>query len=394
MRGSTRRRGSTWTAYWDVDPDPITGGRRQKSKGGFRRQKDAEAHLATVITSVNDGTYSEPSKTSLAAFLTGEWLPAVRSQLRPSSQYTYERIIRTHIERRDIGAVPLRALSPGHVNKLYGELEDAGLALATRRLVHAMLHRALQDAVRWERLRRNPAALAAAPAMPRSRAQSWTAGETRRFLKHVRDDRQAALWRLGVTTGMRRGELLGLPWLEVDGTTVRVTQQLTPATAPCDVCGRVHSTLGPPPKSYRGERTITLDKDTAEAIERHRAVQLAERDLAGDAYQDHDLVFADELGFPIDPRRLTERFVAHRAAAKISVGTMHTLRHTSATLALTAGVPLHVVAARLGDDPKTVLRHYAHLLPHSDAAAADAIAAQIVDKSWTDSDRPGAKMAE
>jgi hypothetical protein len=78
MRGSTRKRGSTWTAYWDLPPDVETGDRRQKSKGGFRRQKDAERFLATVVTSVHEGTYSEPSKAPLAAYMATEWLPAVR----------------------------------------------------------------------------------------------------------------------------------------------------------------------------------------------------------------------------------------------------------------------------------------------------------------------------
>jgi integrase len=96
-------------------------------------------------------------------------------------------------------------------------------------------------------------------------------------------------------------------------------------------------------------------------------------------------VFADELGRPIYPTRLGERFVRARKAAGIPSGTLHVLRHTSATLALTATrpVPLHVVAGRLGDDPKTVLSVYAHLLPQSDAMAADAVAAALADKPLT-----------
>jgi integrase len=104
---------------------------------------------------------------------------------------------------------------------------------------------------------------------------------------------------------------------------------------------------------------------------------LLERDFAGDAYDDQDLVFADELGGSLHPQRLTEWFRRHRKAAGISTGTLHTLRHTAATLALTSGVPVHIVAARLGDDPKTVLSTYAHLLPQSDEIAAERVAALI-----------------
>ena len=111
-----------------------------------------------------------------------------------------------------------------------------------------------------------------------------------------------------------------------------------------------------------------------DALRAHRDAQLLERDFVGDAYEDRDLVFADELGGAIHPQRLTEAFGRHRRAAGISAGTLHTLRHTAATLALTAGVPVHIVAARLGDDPKTVLSTYAHLLPQSDELAAERVA--------------------
>jgi integrase len=88
-------------------------------------------------------------------------------------------------------------------------------------------------------------------------------------------------------------------------------------------------------------------------------------------------VFCDELGGPLHPQRLTEWFGRHRKAAGIPTGTLHILRHTAATLALTGGVPVHIVAARLGDDPKTVLSTYAHLLPQSDEWAAERVAALL-----------------
>lgn len=133
------------------------------------------------------------------------------------------------------------------------------------------------------------------------------------------------------------------------------------------------ATLGPP-KSRRSRRTVALDPLTVTALREHRAGQLVERALAGDAYVDRDLVFCDALGGPIYPPQLTRWFRERREAAGIPTGTLHILRHTAATLALTAGVPVHIVAARLGDDPNTVLSTYAHLLPQSDEMAAERIA--------------------
>jgi integrase len=163
---------------------------------------------------------------------------------------------------------------------------------------------------------------------------------------------------------MRRGELLGLTWRAVDIEIGRlvVEQQLLPSGA-----------FGPP-KSKRSERTIRLDADTVTALKSHRDAQRVERALPGDAYNDRDLVFCDELGEPILPYRLSDTFLARRKSAGISTGTMHTLRHTAATLMLTNGVPVHVVAARLGDRPETILQTYAHLLPQSDEQAAAGMA--------------------
>jgi integrase len=126
---------------------------------------------------------------------------------------------------------------------------------------------------------------------------------------------------------------------------------------------------------------LALDPLTVDALREHRDMQILERDYADDAYVDNDLVFADALGGIIHPQRLTDRFSEMRAQADISAGSLHILRHTSATLALTSGVPVHIVAARLGDDPKTVLATYAHLLPQSDELAAEGIAAALAGVS-------------
>lgn len=375
MRGSTRKRGKTWTALWDAT-DPATGKRRQKSKGGFVRQKDAERFLSETLSSLAAGTYAEPSKDPLAQFLAGEWLPGVSATIRPLTVRRYASIIDNYVMPSEIGTIPLRSLTGAHLNALYGDMEAAGLSIATRRLAHAVLRRALNDAVRWGKLARNPAAAADPPSLPRSRTESWSARELRTFLETVANDRLAALWRLAATTGMRRGELLGLPWrcLDLDNGRLRVEQQLLPTK------GGV--TFGPP-KSRRSERTIALDADTVQALRDHRDVQRLERDLAGPAYEDGDLVFCDEIGRPYYPTRLGEWFVKARKAAGIPTGSLHILRHTAATLSLTNGMPLHVVAGRLGDDPKTVLSTYAHLLPLSDEMAAQTVAALIVDKPLT-----------
>jgi integrase len=368
MRGTVYKRGSSWTVVYD-EQAADNGKRRQRSKGGFGTRKEAERFLTKQLDRLDNGSYAAPSKVTVAEFLETEWLPAVEGTLRPLSVQRYRAVVRLYIRPR-IGAQRLQGLSPGHLNGLYAELEQAGLSVATRRLVHAVMGRALRDAERWGRVPRNVARMADPPTRGGSRAHAWTAGELRRFLEHVADDRLAALWRLAATTGMRRGELAGLTWraLDLDGARLSVEQQLVPT--------RGGATFGPP-KSGRGRRTVALDPQTVGMLRAHRETQLLERDFAGPAYTDRDLVFADALGGPIHPQRLTEWFSKHRMAAGITTGSLHTLRHTAATLALTSGVPVHIVAARLGDSPTEILKTYAHLLPQSDELAAERIAAVI-----------------
>lgn len=368
MRGHVHKRGMSWTAIYDEGRDE-RGKRRQRSKGGCATRRDAQRFLTDVLSRLGDGSYAAPAKTTLAEFLNQQWLPAVEATLRPLSFTQYRSIVRLRIVP-SLGHLRLQAITGGHLNGLYRELEQAGLSVPTRRLTHAVLHRSLRDAVRWGLLVRNPADMADPPAAARSRAQAWTAHELSLFLEHVRDDRLFPLWRLAATTGMRRGELAGLTWrcLDLEGARLSVEQQLVPTRGGC--------TFGPP-KSSRSRRTVALDAETVRILTEHRDAQLLERGFAGDAYLDRDVVFADALGGPTHPQRLTQWFGQHRKAAGIPTGTLHILRHTAATLALTAGIPVHIVAARLGDDPGTVLSTYAHLLPQSDEQAAEQVAALI-----------------
>jgi integrase len=369
MRGHVRKRGSSWTVVYDEGYDEH-GRRRQRTKGGFPTRREAQAFLTDVLARLGDGSYAQPSKQTLGDYLTREWLLAIESTVRPLTFTQYRSVVRIRIVPT-LSHLRLQALTGGHLNTLYRELEQAGLSVATRRQTHAVLHRALRDAVRWGKLIRNPADMADPPAAARTRVQSWTSKELGRFLEHTRGDRLFALWRLAATTGLRRGELAGLTWrcLDLENARVSVEQQLIPT--------RGGVSFGPP-KSTRSRRTVALDAETADVLREHREMQLAERVFAADAYLDQDLVFADELGGPIHPQRLTERFGELRKVSGLPTGTLHVLRHTAATLALTSGIPVHIVAARIGDNANTVLSAYAHLLPQSDELAAERVAALLV----------------
>jgi integrase len=203
-----------------------------------------------------------------------------------------------------------------------------GLSAKTVHNIHRTLSRALDDAVEDRMIARNPAK--GAHSAPESPVQgTWDAAQLRRFLDHVQDDRLFALWRLAVTTGMRRGELVGLRWSDVNFARrhLTVTQQRAKGH------GTVHAG---PTKTRKSRRRVALDIETVEALRAHRKQQDAKRESWGAAYQVHGLVFCMENGQPLHPDSITKRRIAK--ALGLPWAKLHGLRHSYATLLLEAGV--------------------------------------------------------
>jgi integrase len=283
VRGHIRKRGSRWAVVVDVGRDE-NGKRLRKWHSGYERRKDAERALTEILRRLESGTYVTPSKTTLRDFLEDEWLPAVASTLRPSTHASYAGNLRRHVIPA-IGATRLQHVTPAMLNGLYADLtrprtvdsEDRRpLAARTIRYVHTIVHRALADAVGWDRIARNPADRATPPrpsAIKPPPMRTWTAEQLRAFLEHVRSDRLYTLWRLLSTTGMRRGEALGLPWADVDLDAARVS------IAETLIGARERST----PKTERGRRSVALDPETVAALREHADRQADEMAALGPA---------------------------------------------------------------------------------------------------------------
>lgn len=235
MRGSVVKRGDGYSVVVDLDRDPITGKRRQKWSSGYRTKRDAERALSEIVASVHAGAYVEPTKQTLTEFAT-DWLTAIEPTIRPSTHHSYARNLRLHVLPH-LGSVQLRRVDAGMLNGLYaalladGKLTNAnggrgGLSPRSVRYVHTIIHRAFREAVRWGRIARNPADASDPPrasAVVRPTMTTWTADRVRAFLDHTAEHRLHAAFVLLATTGMRRGEALGLRWSDVDLTTGRVS---------------------------------------------------------------------------------------------------------------------------------------------------------------------------
>jgi integrase len=214
--------------------------------------------------------------------------------------------------------------------------------------------------------------------------QVWTPEQLRAFLARARHDRLYALWLLVATTGMRRAELAGLRWVDVDLDAAR----LSPRRPRVVVNYAVHESE---PKTRMGKRSLALDPATLAALQEHQARQEQERAEVGHAWRDSGLVFTRPDGAPIHPDLITDWFRRLARKAGLPAIRLHDVRHSYATAALAAGVPAKVVSERLGHANIAItLDVYSHVIPGMDAQAANAVASLILDGS-SPSERPGPK---
>jgi integrase len=369
--GIYKRNGSKRATYYVVEYVPGDEGKpKQRWHSGYRTLAEARSAQTEIRDRKFSGTYVAPSKITVREFIQEEWLPGLERSVRPSTFQSYRSNMRRHVIPA-IGSTQLRQVTPGALNKLYGELEEKGLKARTVRYVHTILRRALQDALRQNLLVRNPSDAASPPSPSQAKAprmQTWTAEELRRFLDHVRKDRLYPAWRLAAMTGVRRGELLGLKWRDVDLDVGRVT------VAETLIGARESST----PKTDAGRRTIDLDPVTVAALRAHRSRQAEEKLALGPAYDDLGLVFCSEGGAPFWPRTLSRQFEAQVKAAELPKIPLKNLRHTHATLLLAAGVPPKVIQERLGHSNISItLDTYASAIPAMHVEATEKAAALI-----------------
>ena len=302
-----------------------------------------------------------------------------RQRLRDSTYLDYELRIAQYIVPA-LGGIALQDLDGPRLDRFYADLLDHGgrgrrrLAPKTVRNVHVIVRKSLADATRKRLVNRNVALDADPPRVPgpgEREMATWTPGELQSFLKDIARHRLAAAYVVAASTGMRRGEVLGLRWADVDLVAMTVSVRQT-------IINVGYKVMISEPKTARGRRTISLDAATVAILRHHRGRQEEERQVARDGYVDNDLVFARVDGKPIHPDYFSQTF--DRRVARLGLRRIrpHDLRHTYATLALRAGVDPKTVSARLGHATVAfTLDVYTKAVPQLDRDAAQKIAGLI-----------------
>jgi integrase len=309
-----------------------------------------------------------PDGTTTARYL-ASWVTALGGRnLRPTTRAQYARHV-SQYWTPTIGRVELAKLTPLHVEQAMAALTARGLSATTVRAARTTLRAALADAMRDGKARRNVAALVKPPQADRPEMRALTADEVGRLMEATRDDAYGPLFALAVASGLRLGELVGLRWTDVDMDGRKLT--VNRAAYRRDDGSYDFAE----PKTKRSRRTVMLPALAVEALRRQKARQAAARLAVGSAWQDtRELVFTDAVGRPVDPGHVSKAFRAAADNIGLTDVRFHDLRHTAATLMLTAGVPLKVVSEALGHVSIVITADtYAHVTPDLRREAADAM---------------------
>jgi integrase len=370
----TKRRDGRWMGRYTAQTS--TGPERRSVYG--RTYKEAEKLLAVAMGDAARGIVYDENQ-NVGKYMT-RWLSdSAKHTVKAPSYRAYESQIRNHIGPA-LGKVKLSRLTPAHLQSLYAAKLREGMKPASVRQIHSIMHKALEQAVRFNLIPTNPASKVDPPKVRQEEITPLTAEQASKLLDVIRNerDRFEALYVLALTTGLRIGELLGLKWgdIDLDARRLRVSRQLQRS--------REEDLIFTEPKAA-SRRTVDLPARTVEALKRHRKRQAEETLKAGGAYQDNDLVFAGDLGAPIGPEKVTQRSLKPLLKrARLPEIRFHDLRHTFATLLLARGVhPTYVQRALGHASVKMTLDRYSHWMPSMGRATAEAIDAALAPHKST-----------
>lgn len=365
------RRGDKWSVVLR-EPDPITGKTKPVWHSGFDTEDEAKAFRDKRRVKLRSGRVVRKDRVTIGEYL-DLWLPAhvATKDLKPSTAESYEDKIDGHIKPR-IGMIRLQLLLPAQVQSLYMDMLDAGMSRRSVEMTGVILRMALKHAViQYQFIESNPAEHIPIPRPRKKQVAVWLPEEMRAILEAVVEDRYGPLFYTQATTGARRGELLGLRWYDInldEGIIWFQTNRVRLRK------GYSEGTL----KNDEGKK-VSIDEDTIALLRLHRKRQAAER-LKSHRWLDEQYVFANRNGGPLNPSNLARYWRGILTKAGVRYQKPHALRHTHATLLLEAGVPLHVVAERLGHkDAMVTATTYAHVTPKQSRQAADTFRAALGD---------------
>lgn len=374
--GSIRqRKDGTWEGRYTVGRDPGTGKQIQKSVYA-KTQKEVRQLLQQKTTAIDEGSYIEPAKMTVGQWLSA-WLAEYTGDVKPYTKRAYATNIKNHIVPA-LGALRLEKLTPLQVQKFYNECmrEPKSLKPKTVKNIHGVLHSALKQAVMNGLIRSNPTESCTIPRIERMEIKPFDDAAEKSFLQAIEGDKYERLFVVDLYTGMRKGEILGLRWSDVDfdqGTiTIARQLQVEPFKG-----GRYYLA----PLKNDKERIITPAPYVMQILREQRRHQNEARLLAGSAWDEGEipgLVFTNEIGKHLCHQTIGTRYKKLVTAAGLPDARFHDLRHSYAVASIRAGDDIKTVQSNLGHHSAAfTLDTYAHATAQMKKESADRMQAHI-----------------
>ncbi|MCV3764053.1 site-specific integrase [Rhizobium sp. TRM95796] len=375
MKGHIRERSpGTWAIVLDV-PDPETGKRRRKWHTFKGTKRQAETECARLITELDGGHYVEPAKTTVREYFV-RWLAHEKANVSPKTHQRYEELLLKNVAPV-LGSITLNKLSAAKIDAAWGQLLESGRrngkgGLSPRTVHHCrrVMLTAMDQAVKWDLLKKNPVALTRPPKVERSKMDAYNATQTAILLDELRNSRIYMAALLAALCGLRRGEILALRWRDVDLSNGVLSVRQSAEQVGTEV--RYKET-----KSGKA-RTVALSSTVLDDLKRHRLAQAEEQLKLGVRPNDDSFIIAQIDGKPLKPVSLTHEWTRLLAKTSLPPIRFHDLRHSHATQLLAAGVHPKIASERLGHSTIGItLDLYSHVMPGMQANAAEQVDAAI-----------------
>lgn len=373
MKGQVLKRGeNTW--YLRIYLGEVDGKRKYLNKTVHGTKKQADTWLREWLREVETGNFVEPAKITVAQLL-DRWLTDwATNNVGPTTQDRYETIIRVHL-KPTIGHFQLQKLNVLLINELYAKKKAAGLQPSTIHVMHAVLDNALQAAVRWRLLAVNPADAAEVPRLEKGPVKVLLPDQAQAFLQTAEENRLYILVLLGLTTGMRLGEICALQWDDINFKAGTVSVRATMART------KENSLFRKTTKTKQSTRLVELSPKVVKALKSHKTAQARERLEAGEGWHDMGYVVCRPDGRPLWPQGVDRQLKSLFKKAGLPEYSSHVMRHTAATLMLAQGVHPKIVQERLGHSSiKVTLDLYSHVIPGMQRQAADRLEEMLFQK--------------
>lgn len=363
LRGHIRRYRGRWAGVVELERDPITGKRRQKWVYADTK-KECEVKVAELIYKIENGTYFEPTKMTVAEYLR-HWIKIHSPNITQSTIDDYNGVIENHLIP-ELGSIPLARLNPLHLQEFYAKKQEKYSGRTVQK-IHRILRKALDGAIKTQLIKQNPADLVDTPKAKKYKPKVYDEEQFFKLLAAAEGTEHKIPILLAGGLGMRRGEIFGLRWDNISFKYKRIVveQQLIPTSQ-----GLVFST----PKTDSGARAIEIPEYIIESLKQEAKEQKKNKLLFGPEYEDYNLVCCKPNGTPINPSTYSHDFADFLKENGLEHIRFHDLRHFNATVMLKHGVGIKVASRRLGHSTTAITQDiYQHVLTEMDHEAAKKI---------------------